>query len=99
MSGALVPAVAPLHVPVPRRGVLRGWLSRFRAPSPWPVRVRVSRQQRRALGARRTAADPLETGVSDQGFALVRSTLRWLEERAGLGGAVAPVLEHPVPRS
>jgi ubiquinol-cytochrome c reductase cytochrome b subunit len=37
--------------------------------------------------------------VSDKGFAPVRSTLRWLEERAGLGGAVAPVLDHPVPRS
>src|SRR5437867_1049718 len=99
MPGALVPAVAPFHVPVPRRRVLRGRLSRFRAAAPWSVRIRVSRQQRRAMGARRTAADTLETGVSDKGFAPVRSTLRWLEERAGLGGAVTPVLEHPVPRS
>src|SRR5262249_14786185 len=99
MPGALVPAVAPLHVSVPWRCVLRGRLSRLRAASAWAVRIRVSRQQPRALGPRRPATDTLETGVSDKGFALVRSTLQWLEERAGLGGAVAPVLEHPVPRS
>ncbi|MCI0547101.1 MAG: cytochrome b N-terminal domain-containing protein [Candidatus Rokubacteria bacterium] len=30
---------------------------------------------------------------------LVRSAGRWLEERAGLGAAVTPTLDHPVPRS
>src|SRR5262249_13921551 len=99
MPGALVPAVASLHVPVPWRRVLRGWLSRLRAASAWAVRIRVSHQQRRALGPRRPAADTVETGVSGEGFAPVRSTLRWLEERAGLGGVVTPVLGHPVPRS
>src|SRR5262249_2960409 len=94
-----VPAIAPVHVPLPRRRVLRGRVSRFGTASPGPVRIRVPRHRRCALGPRRPAADPLEVGVSDRGFAPVRSTLRWLEERAGLGGAVAPVLEHPVPRS
>jgi len=37
--------------------------------------------------------------VSSRGPGLIRSTLGWLEERAGLGGAIAPVMEHPVPRS
>src|SRR5438128_728837 len=55
--------------------------------------------RRRALCARRTAADTLETGVSARGLGPVRSTLGWLEERAGLGGAIAPALDHPVPRS
>ncbi len=30
---------------------------------------------------------------------LLRTTVRWLEERIGLAGVVTPVLEHPVPRS
>ncbi len=37
--------------------------------------------------------------MSARGPGLIRSTLGWLEERAGLGGAIAPVMEHPVPRS
>jgi len=37
--------------------------------------------------------------VSSRGPGLIRSTLGWLEERAGLGGAIAPVMEHPVPRT
>src|SRR5256884_2265350 len=99
MSGALVCAVTSIHVPVPRRCVLRGRPSRLGATAARLVRIRISRPRWRALGARRTAADALETGVSGNGFAPVRSTLRWLEEGAGLGGAVTPVLEHAVPRS
>jgi len=37
--------------------------------------------------------------VSARRLGPVRSTLGWLEERAGLGGAIAPALDHPVPRS
>jgi ubiquinol-cytochrome c reductase cytochrome b subunit len=37
--------------------------------------------------------------VSSRGPGLIRATLGWLEERAGLGGAIAPVMDHPVPRS
>jgi ubiquinol-cytochrome c reductase cytochrome b subunit len=37
--------------------------------------------------------------VSTHGRGPIRSTLAWLEERAGLGGAIAPTLDHPVPRS
>ena len=35
--------------------------------------------------------------VNDRGP--IRSTLGWLEERAGLAGAITPTLDHPVPRS
>src|SRR5438552_7299026 len=99
MSGAVVRPVTPVHVSVPRRRVLRGRLARLRAAAARLVRVRISRPRWRALGARRTAADTLETGVSARGLGPVRSTLGWLEERAGLGGAIAPALDHPVPRS
>src|SRR2546428_1090867 len=99
MSGAVVRPVTPVHVSVPRRRVLRGRLARLRAAAAWLVRVRISSPRWRALGERRTAADTLETGVSARGLGPVRSTLGWLEERAGLGGAIAPVMEHPVPRS
>src|SRR5256886_2331353 len=99
MSGAVVRPVTPVHVSVPRRRVLRGRLARLRAAAAWLVRVRIPRPRWRALGARRTAADTLETGVSARGLGPVRSTLGWLEERAGLGGAIAPALDHPVPRS
>ena len=37
--------------------------------------------------------------MSSHGPGLIRSTLGWLEERAGLGGAIAPVMDHPVPRT
>jgi len=37
--------------------------------------------------------------VSPRGPGVIRTTLGWLEERAGLGGAITPVMEHPVPRS
>src|SRR5437016_1812756 len=99
MSGAVVRPVTPVHVSVPRRRVLRGRLARLRAAAARLVRVRIPRPRWRALGARRTAADPLETGVSTHGRGPIRSTLAWLEERAGLGGAIAPTLDHPVPRS
>src|SRR5262245_3614688 len=99
MSGALVRAVTPVHVSLSRRCLLRGRLARLRAAAARVVRVRISRPRWRALGAWRPAAHTLEAGVRTDGFAPLRSTLRWLEERAGLGGAVAPVLDHPVPRS
>src|SRR6059036_463149 len=99
MSGAVVRPVTPVHVSVPRRRVLRGRLARLRAAAAWLVRVRTPCPGWRALGARRAAADTLETGVSARGLGPVRSTLGWLEERAGLGGAIAPALDHPVPRS
>src|SRR6266540_5732506 len=99
MSGALVGAVTPVLVSVPRRCVLRGRFAGLRAAATGPVRVRASRPRRRAVSARRTAADALEAGMSAHGLGPVRSTLGWLEERAGLGGALAPALEHPVPRS
>src|SRR4029077_17760148 len=99
MPRALVRPVASVHVPVPRRRVLRRRLARLRAAAPRPLRVRVSGARRRAVGARRTAADALEAGVSTRGPGRIGSTLGWLEERAGLRGAIAPVMEHPVPRS
>src|SRR3989442_14380210 len=99
MSSALVRAVTPVHVSVPRWCVLRGRLARVRAAAARPVRIRISGPRWRALGTRRTATDPLETGVSTHGRGPIRSTLAWLEERAGLGGAIAPTLDHPVPRS
>src|SRR5262245_32363437 len=96
MSGALVRAVAPVHVPLPRRGVLRGWLAGIGATASRIVRIRVPGPRRRALGARRSAPDAVEAGMK---FSALRSTVGWLEERTGIGGAVTPVLEHPVPRS
>src|SRR5262249_20148594 len=99
MSGALVRAVAPVHVSLSRRRLLRGRLARLRAAAARAIRVRVSCARRRALGARRPAAHPLEPGVRTDDRRPLRSTLGWLEERTGLAGAVAPVLDHPVPRS
>src|SRR5437867_4006622 len=99
MSGAVVRAVPPVRVSVPRWCVLRGRLARVRGAAARPVRIRISGPRWRALGTRRTATDPLETGVSTHGRGPIRSTLAWLEERAGLGGAIAPTLDHPVPRS
>ena len=32
-------------------------------------------------------------------MSVIRSVGQWLEERAGLGAAVRPVMEHQVPRS
>src|SRR4030095_7410533 len=98
LPGALVRAVAPVHVPVARRGVVRGRLARVRAASAWPVRIPIPGPRRSSLGTRRTAADPLETGVSTQGGGPIRSMLGWLEERAGLGGAIGPTLDPPRPR-
>src|SRR5262249_58163293 len=97
MSGALVRAVTPVHVSLSRRCLLRGRLARLRAAAAGLVRVRISRPRWRALGARRPAAHTLEAGVRTDGRGPLRSTLGWLEERTGLGGAVAPVLDHPRP--
>src|SRR4029450_9274663 len=52
-----------------------------------------------AGGPRRQPADPLEAGVSTRGLGRIRSALGWLEERAGLGEAITPAMEHPVPRT
>src|SRR5215510_12521822 len=99
MSGPVVRAVAPVHVPLPRRRLLRGRLARVRAAPARVIRVRASDPRWRAVGARWAAPDALEAGVSAHDLGPLRSTLGWLEERAGLGGAIAPVLDHPVPRS
>src|SRR5215468_6501438 len=99
MSGPVVRAVPPVHVSLPRRRLLRGRIARVRAAPARVIRVRVSGPRGRAVGARRAAPDALEAGVSAHDPGPVRSTLGWLEERAGLGGAIAPVLDHPVPRS
>ena len=58
LPGALVRAVAAVHVPVPRRRLLRGRLARLRAAAAGPVRVRVRDPRGAALGARRAAPDP-----------------------------------------
>src|SRR5215470_9195027 len=99
MSGPVVRAVPPVHVPVPRRRLLRGRLAGVRTAAARSLRVRVSGPRWRAVGARRAAPDALEAGMSARDPGLIRSTLGWLEERAGLGGAITPVLDHPVPRS
>src|SRR3989441_12497584 len=53
----VVPAVAAVHVPLPRRRVLRGRLAGFRAAAPGALRVRIRNPGGPALGARRPAPD------------------------------------------
>src|SRR2546426_11381261 len=63
LPGAMVPAIAALHVPLPRWRVLRGRLARFRTAAPGTLRVRVRDPAGAALGARRPAPDAGGAGV------------------------------------
>src|SRR5262249_56024204 len=88
MPRALVRSVAAVHVPLPRRRVLRRWLARVWTAAPRLVRVRVSGARWRAVGARRTAADAVEAGVSAHGPGLIRSTLASLPDPPRLARAL-----------
>src|SRR5205823_9977847 len=81
---AMVPAVAALHVPLPRRRVLRGRLARLRPAAPGPLRVRVRDPAGAALGARWPAPDAGGTGVIPKLSGSLRSVVGWLEVRTGL---------------
>src|SRR2546428_187572 len=57
LPGAMVPAVAAIHVPLSRRGVLRGRLARLRAAAPGTLRVPGPDPAGAAPGARRPGPD------------------------------------------
>src|SRR5262252_4038000 len=97
MPRPLVRPVEALHVPVPRRRLLRRRVARVGSAASGTVRIRVSDPERRALGARRTDPDALRAGLT--GMALFRSVGGWIEERTGLGAMLAVPMGHRVPRN
>src|SRR5437660_6993613 len=93
----MVPGVAPVHVSVPRRRVLRGRLAGLGAAAPRALRVRLRDPAGAAVGARRPASDAGGTRVMRL-ITPLRAVAGWLEARTGLGAAVTPAATHPVPR-
>ena len=55
LPGALVPGIGPVHVPVPRRRLLRRRRARLGPAAARPLSVRVQDRRRPALGARRAS--------------------------------------------
>ena len=89
-------AVAPVHVSLPWRRLLRRRHARLGAAAAGPLRVRVPGAGRPALGARRPASHAVGARVKLGACPGCRDTLRkvshWIEERAGIGAVVQPIL-------
>src|SRR5215468_10487186 len=59
----------------------------------------MSTRSARASSGSAAASCPPSPARCEARVSLIRSVSQWLEERAGLGAAVRPVMEHQVPRS
>src|SRR5262249_1726308 len=103
LSGALVPAVEPLHVPLPRGRLLRRWLAPLRAARAGAVRVPVAPRAPGAVGPGEGDAHARSNGRRCWcEEAVMRRLTRigeWLDARLQLKEPVTKVLSHPVPRN
>ena len=103
MSGALVSAVQPLHVSVPRRRLLCRWFARRRSSSARIVPIPLQNRRRKTLHQSRRNADNrksvCEYARSEAAVRLIGRVGAWLDQRLKLGASIRETAEHPVPRN
>src|SRR5262249_12037351 len=101
LSGAVVPAIEPVSLPVPRRRLLRRRLARRRAPPARAPAIRPPRPERRALPPRGRDAHARPLGIQRRKAApsmrLGQRIGDWLDARLQLGASIKATMQHPVP--
>src|SRR5208283_2868659 len=101
MPGALVRAIRIVHVSVPWRRVLPGWLSRLRPSAARLVRVSLQGGRREVADRSRTTADIVhncEPGCEEERMSRLDRIADWFDRRLQLGGFIRETMAHPVPR-
>ena len=108
LPGLVVPAVGPVHVPLPRRRLLRQRRTRLRpaAARPLPLRLAGDASRRRLqleIQAPHypTLQDTLEQAMRSGSPTMKRWLLAvgdWFDARLRLRETLLPMLRHPIPR-
>ena len=101
MSGALVPAVQPLHVSVPRRRLLFRWFPRSRSSAARTVPVQLQDRGRKTLHQGRRNADNRESHREyerrEAAVRLIGRVGAWLDQRLKLGASIRETVDAPCP--
>src|SRR5438132_801328 len=101
MSRSLVPAIEPLYVSMPWRGLLPGWFARLRTSGTWIVPVPVQDRGRKASHQSRRIADSGSCGGRYTGrteVRLIQKAADWFDLRLQLGTPIREMALHQVPR-
>src|SRR3989454_5521008 len=101
MSGSLVPAVEPVYVSLPWRGLLPGWFARLRTSGAWIVPVPVQDRGGKTSYQSRRNADSGSCGGHIAGRAdvrLIQKAADWFDLRLQLGAPIREMALHQVPR-
>src|SRR2546425_3237892 len=101
MSRSLVPAVEPLYVSLPWRGLLPGWFARLRTSRTRIVQVPVQDRGRKTSYQSRRNADSWSFGGRYTGrteVRLIQKTAYWFDLRLQLGAPIREMALHQVPR-
>src|SRR2546426_438178 len=101
MSGSLVPAVEPVYVSLPWRGLLPGWFARLRTSGAWIVPVPVQDRGGKTSYQSRRNADSWSFGGRYTGrteVRLIQKAADWFDLRLQLGAPIREMALHQVPR-
>src|ERR1700678_2046011 len=101
MSSPLVPAIEFIHVPVPWRSLLPGWLTRLWPSRTWIIRIPLQDRRRKVVHQGRRHADSgagLKYRPRNTTMRLISSIGEWLDERLQIDSTISETAEHEVPR-
>src|SRR6202041_3430429 len=101
MSRSLVPPVQPIHVPLPRRGLLPRWVPGLRASGARIIPVPLQDRRRETSHQGRRDADAWTCGEPEaprNNMRLIQKLGDWFDLRLQLGAPIRETAEHPVPR-
>ena len=101
---SLVPAVRPVHVPLPRRRLLRGRFPCRRTSAAWTLHLFLQAAARQLMDQRgRDAHYRIPNREADQhhrgaAMRLIRKLGDWFDRRLALATPIRETMQHPVPR-
>src|ERR1700723_2504331 len=101
MPRPLVSPVQPIHVPVPRRGLLPRWVPGLRASGARIIPVPLQDRRRETSHQGRRDADAWTCGEPEaprNNMRLIQKLGDWFDLRLQLGAPIRETAEHPVPR-
>src|ERR1700688_3051879 len=101
MPRPLVSPVQPIHVPVPRRGLLPRWIPGLRASGARIIPVPLQDRRRETSHQGRRDADAWTCGEPEEqrnNMRLIQKLGDWFDLRLQLGAPIRETAEHPGPR-